>query len=83
MHFHYALFSEILRDLARTAASVLRADVAHREALLDGAKALASALEGNTARIGATHSVCWVARESGGLKSLQRSDEGRCIQRQG
>jgi 3-oxoacyl-[acyl-carrier protein] reductase len=28
-------------------------------------------------------SVCWVARESGGLKSLQRSDEGRCIQRQG
>jgi hypothetical protein len=28
-------------------------------------------------------SVCWVAHESGGLKSLQRSDEGRCIQRQG
>jgi hypothetical protein len=27
--------------------------------------------------------VCWVGRESGGLKSLQRSDEGRCIQRQG
>jgi hypothetical protein len=45
MHFHYALFSEILRDLARTAASVPPADVAHREALLDGAKALAVALE--------------------------------------
>jgi DNA-binding transcriptional LysR family regulator len=28
-------------------------------------------------------SVCWVAYEPGGLKSLQRSDEGRCIQRQG
>src|SRR5262249_1492165 len=30
-----------------------------------------------------SRSVCRVARESGGLKSLQRSDEGRCIQRQG
>jgi hypothetical protein len=28
-------------------------------------------------------SVCWVARESGGLKSLRRSDEGRCLQRRG
>jgi hypothetical protein len=28
-------------------------------------------------------SVRWAAHESGGLKSLQRSDEGRCIQRQG
>jgi hypothetical protein len=34
-------------------------------------------------RGGLLRSVCWVARESGGLKSLQRSDEGRCIQRQG
>jgi hypothetical protein len=34
-------------------------------------------------RGGPSRSVCWVARESGGLKSLQRSDEGRCIQRQG
>ena len=34
MHFHYALFAEILRDLARTAASVPPADVAHREELL-------------------------------------------------
>ena len=34
-------------------------------------------------RDGAARSVCWVAHESGGLKSLQRSDEGRCIRRQG
>ena len=34
-------------------------------------------------RDGLPRSVCWVAHESGGLKSLQRSDEGRCIQRQG
>ena len=34
-------------------------------------------------RGGLPRSVCWVARELGGLKSLQRSDEGRCIQRQG
>jgi hypothetical protein len=36
-----------------------------------------------TREVGPRHSVCWVAHESGGLKSLQRSDEGRCIQRQG
>ncbi len=45
MHFHYTLFAEILRDLARTAASVPPADVVHHEALLDGAKALSCALE--------------------------------------
>ena len=42
MHFHYALFAEILRDLARTAASVPPDDVVHCEALADGAKALSS-----------------------------------------
>ena len=45
MHFHYELFAEILRNLARTAASVPPADIAHRDALVDGAKALSSALE--------------------------------------
>ena len=30
-----------------------------------------------------TRSVRWAAHESGGLKSLRRSDEGRCIQRRG
>src|SRR6476660_736978 len=32
---------------------------------------------------GLLRSVRWAAHESGGLKSLRRSDEGRCIQRQG
>ncbi len=45
MHFHYALFAEILRDLAKTVASLPPADVAHREALRDAAKALYLALE--------------------------------------
>jgi hypothetical protein len=45
MHFHYALFAEILRDLARTAAAVPLADVVHRQALRDGAKALSLALD--------------------------------------
>lgn len=45
MHFHYELFAEILRDLARTAASVPPTDIAHRDALVDGAKALSLALE--------------------------------------
>ncbi len=44
MHFHYALFAEILRDLAKTVASLPPADVAHRVALRDAAKALYLAL---------------------------------------
>ncbi|MGB7097755.1 MAG: hypothetical protein WBD95_03175 [Xanthobacteraceae bacterium] len=45
MHFHYALFAEILRDLAKTVASLPPADVAHREALRDAAGALYLALK--------------------------------------
>jgi hypothetical protein len=44
IHFHYALFAEILRDLAKTAAAPLVVDVAHREALREAAKALYLAL---------------------------------------
>jgi hypothetical protein len=50
MHFHHALFAEILRDLAKTAASLPAADLAHREALSDAAKALYLALETNEDR---------------------------------
>jgi len=49
MHFHYALFAEILRDLAKTVASLPPADVAHREALRDAAKALYFALKATRA----------------------------------
>ena len=45
MHFHYALFAEILHDLARTVSSVPPADAAHRDALREGAKALCRALD--------------------------------------
>jgi hypothetical protein len=45
MHFHYALFAEILKDLAKTVASVPPEDAAHRELLRDAAKALYRALE--------------------------------------
>jgi hypothetical protein len=48
MHFHYALFAEILRDLAKTVASLPPADSGHREALRDGAKALYLALDADT-----------------------------------
>ncbi len=44
MHFHYALFAEILRDLAKTVAAMPPADDAHRDALRDAAKALYLAL---------------------------------------
>jgi hypothetical protein len=45
MHFHYALFAEILHDLARTVSAVPPADAAHRDALREGAKALYDALD--------------------------------------
>ena len=45
MHFHYALFAEILRDLAKTVSSVPPADAAHRDGLREGAKALYRALD--------------------------------------
>jgi hypothetical protein len=47
MHFHYALFAEILRDLAKTVASLPVTDVTHREALRDAAEALYLALKGD------------------------------------
>src|SRR4249919_396908 len=45
MHFHYALFAEILRDLAKTVTAVPLSDSAHGDALKDAAKALYRALE--------------------------------------
>ena len=50
MHFDYALFAEILSDLARTVARLPPADLAHREALRDGAKALYLALDAGVRR---------------------------------
>ena len=44
MHFHFALFAEILRDLARTVAAVPPSDAEHREALREAAEALYLAL---------------------------------------
>ena len=45
MHFHFALFAEILRDLAQTVQALPPADLAHREALRDAAGALCLALD--------------------------------------
>jgi catechol-2,3-dioxygenase len=50
MHFHFALFAEILRDLANTVASVPQDDISHREALRDAAEALYRALQSQPAR---------------------------------
>jgi hypothetical protein len=49
MHFHYALFAEILRDLGKTAAALAPDDV-HRQTLRDSAKALYEMLDGRTAK---------------------------------
>src|SRR5262247_4912083 len=45
MHFHYALFADVLHDLAKTVSSVPPADAAHRDALREAAKALYLALD--------------------------------------
>jgi hypothetical protein len=50
MHFHHALFADILRDLARTAAALPPDDLTHRDSLRDSAKALYAALETNPAK---------------------------------
>ena len=44
MHFHYALFAEILQDLAKTVSKMPPADAEHRNVLREGAKALYRAL---------------------------------------
>ena len=44
IHFHYALFAEILQDLARTVSKMPPADAEHRNILREGAKALYHAL---------------------------------------
>jgi len=45
MHFHYALFAEILRDVARTVSAMPPQDADHRQALRETAKALYLSLE--------------------------------------
>jgi hypothetical protein len=50
MHFHHALFADILRDLAKTVAALPPEDLTHRESLRDAAKALYSALQTKTAK---------------------------------
>jgi hypothetical protein len=49
MHFHHALFADILRDLAKTVAALPPEDLAHRDSLRHSAKALYIALETNPA----------------------------------
>ena len=50
MHFHHALFADILRELARTATALPPEDLMHRDSLRDSAKALYVALETNPAK---------------------------------
>ena len=45
MHFHYGLFADILRDLAKTVNSLPASDLAHRALLRDAAQTLYSALQ--------------------------------------
>ena len=45
MHFHCALFAEILRELAKTATSLEKDDIVHREGLREAAKSFYDALK--------------------------------------
>ena len=53
MHFHYALFADILHDLAKTAASMPPDDASHREAMREAAKALYLSLKDGATANGA------------------------------
>jgi hypothetical protein len=44
MHFHCALFAEILRELAKTAPSLQKDDIVHRDELREAAKSFYEAL---------------------------------------
>ncbi len=50
IHFHFALFDDILRDLATTVKVMPPAAIAHREALWNAAKSLYVALDPHAAR---------------------------------
>ncbi len=45
MHFHYGLFADVLRDLAKTVSSLPEFDPAHRAALREAAQELHAALQ--------------------------------------
>jgi len=45
MHFHYGLFAEIIRELAKTVTGLPEIDISHRIELRAAAEALASALQ--------------------------------------
>jgi len=45
IHFHCALFAEILRELAKTATSLQKDDIVHREELREAAKSFYAALQ--------------------------------------
>ncbi|HEY7665285.1 MAG TPA: hypothetical protein VH934_19370 [Xanthobacteraceae bacterium] len=76
MHFHYALFADILQDLAQTVAALPPQDEAHRQALRDGAKALYLALGGD-AEQAASQSATQAAgaRGSADLEGISPEEE--------
>jgi hypothetical protein len=45
MHFHYALFADILRDLAKTVSAMPLEDTAHRETVREAARVLYRSLD--------------------------------------
>ena len=49
MHIHSALFADILNELAKTAPSVPAAEMSHRDALVQAARAFAAALRSGEA----------------------------------
>lgn len=76
MHFHYALFADILRDLAQTVAALPPQDEGHRQALRDGAKAFYVALGGD-AKEAASRSATQLgeARSNAGLEAISPEEE--------
>jgi hypothetical protein len=72
MHFHYGVFAEILRDLAKTVVALPPEDILHREALRDSVKALYLALEtSKTFRAGSKIADLFLAHVCGPLGSCK------------
>jgi hypothetical protein len=74
MHFHYALFAEILRDLAKTVNVMRPEDAVHKDALRTAAEALYRAL-GPEAKPGSAENRDWVDRGKDDLSELTPEEE--------
>jgi hypothetical protein len=74
LHFHYALFAEVLRDLAETVALMPPEDAIHRDALRTAAETLYRALCAGT-KPGSKEILEWRNRDNDDLSELTPEEQ--------